>query len=280
MPAPGSRLAYAGLPALLVISVALPAIRWSPSPFLMVASRRANRFLVPWVFWSVVFGVVLAVHALSRRERLSDVFHASMLVGGTAFHLWYLPFAFVASLAVALVMAHLEPLPPWLTCMIGACCGGMMLIMAAPAAAAPTPYREWCFGAAAIPFGLAIGVAVRRASGLARATWLLVIAVVPILCHMGLVRLYGSDPTLPYYIGVPAVCAALAWQIPDSNLLQALTSLSLGIYVLHPLVLSLCVRPMSARLHIASAIAAAIAVVLSAGLTWGLKRLPMMPRFL
>lgn len=48
---------------------------------------RARRLLVPWVFWSVVYGALKFLDG--------DSFAPWMLLTGPAIHLWFLPFAFV-----------------------------------------------------------------------------------------------------------------------------------------------------------------------------------------
>jgi peptidoglycan/LPS O-acetylase OafA/YrhL len=280
--APGYRIAYSGLPVLLVISIALSMARAARQPFSVFASRRAGRLLVPWLFWSAVYGAVLVAQAFWHREPLSSLFQLPMLIMGTSLHLWYLPFAFLASLAAALAWHALAGLSPRAVAAIGALSGGCLLLAASSSLAIPPPLGQWVFGSAAISFGLAIGsigcgVASERST---QRGDLLAIAAAVVVFALIAGRLGPSDQALPYGIGVPLVCAALLWKPRLPRSVLALTPLAMGIYVLHPLVSSQFLGRIPSHYPTSSATRAVLVAIASALLTLALRQSSFLRRFL
>lgn len=104
-----------GLPIFIIVAVALgvrkPALPgWSELP--EAARKRATRVLWPWVVWSVFFGVNRFFWAgLDQEKTVEGLFYPWMILGGTSMHLWFLPFIFVAELAVLGVLAPLRRVP-------------------------------------------------------------------------------------------------------------------------------------------------------------------------
>jgi peptidoglycan/LPS O-acetylase OafA/YrhL len=72
-----------------------------------VVTRRARRLLVPFLAWSVVYGVFYAIPAAEAGAQWQLLTRWWGPLAGTAVHLWFLPFVFVVSL-----LAH--ALGPWL----------------------------------------------------------------------------------------------------------------------------------------------------------------------
>jgi hypothetical protein len=246
------------------------------------ASRRAGRLLVPWLFWSAVYGAVLLAQAFWHREPLSSLFPLPMLIMGTSLHLWYLPFAFLASLVAALACQALAGLSPRTVAAIGALGGGCVILAGSSCPALPAPLGQWLFGSAAIPLGLAIGstargVASERANQRAD---LLAIAAVVIIFALIASQLGPSDTALPYGVGVPLVCAALVWKPRLPGSILALTPLAMGIYVLHPLVAYKIVLRIGAFYDISSATQAVLLMIVSGLLTVALRQSSFLRRFL
>lgn len=61
-------------------------------------TTRARRLLVPFVTWSVIYGLVEAMFALRYGRPLLSWWLPEMIVTGTVIHLWFLPFAFLVAL--------------------------------------------------------------------------------------------------------------------------------------------------------------------------------------
>ncbi len=98
----------AGVPAFIVMSIAL-AVRKAELPTLtQVVPRRAARVMVPWLVWSLLFGLSGWVSTLSNPAvGAGDVWYPWMVLAGTRIHLWFLPFIFVAEV---LAVSALRPL--------------------------------------------------------------------------------------------------------------------------------------------------------------------------
>lgn len=104
-----------GLPVFIIVAVALgvrkPALPgWGELPG--AARKRAARVLMPWVVWTVFFGLNRIFWAgVDDEKTVTGLFYPWMVLGGTSMHLWFLPFIFVAELAVLGVLAPLRRVP-------------------------------------------------------------------------------------------------------------------------------------------------------------------------
>jgi fucose 4-O-acetylase-like acetyltransferase len=65
--------------------------------------KRAERLLIPWLFWSGVYAICLVYRSHRIEQSLGEMFGWHTLVSGTYDHLWFLPFIFVAGVAVHLL---------------------------------------------------------------------------------------------------------------------------------------------------------------------------------
>ncbi len=66
-----------------------------------VLRKRAKRLLIPFLLWSVVYAAFYFGTMLPQGYQVAEVTRYWGLLTGTAPHLWFLPFAFVASAATA-----------------------------------------------------------------------------------------------------------------------------------------------------------------------------------
>lgn len=182
---PGQYLFWGmGLPVFIIVAVALsvrkPALpTWTDLPG--AACKRAARVLLPWLVWTVFFGCNRLLWTwLDPGKSAGDLFYPWMVASGTSIHLWFLPFIFVAELAVIGVLHPLRRVPTW--AVIG---GALALGLAAlvwtghiydlkspvygPLSMDSKIYSEraaefgwmvrksWLFGTASICFGVALG---------------------------------------------------------------------------------------------------------------------------
>jgi len=104
-----------GLPTFIIVAMAL-AVRkpdlptWSDVP--AVARKRVVRVLWPWIVWTVFFAANRLLWAwMDPGKTLDGLFYPWMIAGGTSMHLWFLPFIFVAELAVLGILAPLRRVP-------------------------------------------------------------------------------------------------------------------------------------------------------------------------
>ncbi|MEM6854589.1 MAG: acyltransferase family protein, partial [Planctomycetota bacterium] len=104
-----------GLPVFIIVAVALglrkPELpEWSG--LRGAARKRAVRVLMPWVVWTVFFALNRMFWAgVDSEKTIAGLFYPWMLLGGTSMHLWFLPFIFVAELAVLGLLAPLRRVP-------------------------------------------------------------------------------------------------------------------------------------------------------------------------
>jgi hypothetical protein len=139
--APGYPLAYAGLPYFLTLLFLAPP-RWS-RPWL---ANRAWRLLWPFALWSAIYGLQRVSDAWQAGEPLFGWAKPEMLAMGTADHLWFLPYAFVALAVAPLIRATRAELA-WPLVAAG------LLVLAGPITA--FPWYQWSFGLIPILVGLA-----------------------------------------------------------------------------------------------------------------------------
>lgn len=230
--APGAAFAYAGLPALLILSVSLQAMRNRPAGWLDMIRHRAERLLWPWLFWSIVYGCLAAWGVHRGRNSWSAAFPAWSLLVGTSIHLWYLPFAFLAALVAHMIVGvsnRSRLLAAW-TCVLLAF-SALALSAMSTGRHLPTPLGQWRFGCAAIPIGCALGLAARSGRG-----WSLhLVAGAITATSASLLPVEAWDATV-YIPAVIVVWAAFAVRRGSVPWTRCLSELSFGVYLLHPAV--------------------------------------------
>jgi surface polysaccharide O-acyltransferase-like enzyme len=278
---PGSQYTVWRLPALLIISIGLLAGRPAPVSVVTLARRRGGRLLQPFAFWSLVYGLWLAVDSLRHGGTWHAPFRWNMLIAGTADHLWYLPFAFLVALPVNAVVRRLDAPAPAIAA--GATLVAGVLLIAGSLAWRPishpvsgwaSPTGQWVYSLPAVALGVAVGAAARaRTPGQVRLCLLTATLGTAAFCAL----LYRFAPTRhfvqPYLWAVPIVCFArvAVRRLPAS--VMGLTSLGLGIYLVHILVSHFV---MGLKLFHRGSLAHATSVVLlSALLVWVLARTPL-----
>lgn len=224
------RLFDLGLPVFLLASLVLPLIGRRPPDLKQFVSRRAQRILLPFAFWSLMYGL-LHVYWATRRgswEVIESWSVSSLVTQGTAYHLWYLPFIFVAGLLSVSIFAVLRKLQ-------GAGAAGVCVAVAMAAALAFSYGTDWLphhwpSALLAIPLAMAIAMILphRRA---AQAALALAVAA-------GLGLMSVEAPVLSRYAFAVAL-VVLVMQFPGRSdpITRTVHKHIYGIYLLHPLVI-------------------------------------------
>jgi hypothetical protein len=241
--APGSGYLVGQLVALMLLSCAL-AVRREPRPITEALRHRAARLLAPWAFWWCVYAAVVVAKVLVDGWHLWDHFHWRTLISGTSAHLWYVPFVFVATSVVEALSSRAIRSDGG-EAFVAAAAGGLGAVVAFsfvwPAARLPFPFAQHAYAAAAVPLGMAMGLAIRRMppeTARARA-----LGLAGALVAMGIVALLLRPDLSPrqslvqrYAVGAALFVLALCWTRPTPSLLRRVTPLAMGVYLAHPLV--------------------------------------------
>lgn len=226
-----------GLPTFLVTATMLGCHHTRPRPWPEVIGPRVRRIILPWLFWSLVFGI-----ALGLRESVFNEwrvwyrpFEWKMLVYGTAIHLWFLPFIFAAGLAVRGLHVVTSRWPGGVV-MVGGVAAGLAWAAVPSPADLPFPVESWWFAFPAIPLGLALGrVQAERAIG-HPAT--LPVTLVALALSIAFLLTQGLSPPLGRF-GLACSLIVLALRFPSrpDPVTVRLTPLVYGVFLIHPLVL-------------------------------------------
>lgn len=233
--APGGAIGYAALPFFLILLVVLAAPGAARQGFTEYARGRAQRLLLPWMLWSAVYAALKLAELAVTGATFSSEFAPWMALTGPALHLWFLPFAFAACLLVHPLLRLGAVLPRrW--------GHGLPLALTALALATlavrqglvlPTPFAQWLYAMPAVFLGLALAL------GDGRLRWLMAIVAVFVAAAMaggwtsGLLQLVLAAGALVLCIALPR--RESAWS-------QRAGSAALGVYLAHPLVLSVLGR--------------------------------------
>jgi len=237
---PGRQFGYAGLPVFIMLSISLTVLSARRHPFGEFARRRAERLLVPWLFWSGVYLLPAVVRAW-QRGIVGDLLSISTVVGGTWIHLWFLPFAFAASLLVYPFHGKVHALRPGQVLALAATAACLAIVGSSFALAAGVgvwPVPQWVFSSPAVVLGFALGIglAERKRSGQADPKAILLITLFAVGTCAALAALGRRELTVPYSVGLVLLAAALFVDVPRSRVAQYVAPLTFGIYLIHPAV--------------------------------------------
>ena len=84
-----------------------------------VARKRAKRLLVPYALWCAIYAAFYFSTMYPQGYPISAITRYWGLLFGTAPHLWFLPFAFVAGVLASLSVPRLLKLPGWILITLG-----------------------------------------------------------------------------------------------------------------------------------------------------------------
>jgi len=228
---PGGRFGYAALPMFIYLSVFFALRHGSSLPLKDFTRTRFDRLLAPWIFWSLVFVALKFAQAWSEGHSVRSEFAWWQLFTGPALHLWFLPFIAVVSIALRLVWKYLAGAKPAVVLIAAVGLSAGLTFVGDPARFGP-PLEEWVFGLVPVLMAVAdVRTSTAVVPGQNRIALLLWMAM--LLARMSIGT--GSF-ALPLFVSVVGISAAGTLSVRLTSGIRAMAGLSLGVYILHPMV--------------------------------------------
>lgn len=228
-----------GLPLFLLLSIALGVRRRQPEKMGHYLRQRGRRLLFPWVIWSGIYAVYVCYRAWRLQIDPAAMFDWTMFIGGTYYHLWFLPCLFVLGLVTLCINKLTRRIAPWRVAAGAAVIGVAMVATVTIASSRDWNMlsRNWLFALPSVAIGLVFGrlLACHAAMwGRAYFRWTAV-AMIPVT----LLALYfiPVSPLARYDLAIVAMVAAIGWPGRGDSLTTRIQPLILGIYLVHPIVL-------------------------------------------
>lgn len=238
---PGGQAALGGLPAFAMLTVAFAARTARGRSWTSFAHARVQTLLLPWVFWSVVYAAMNAAMALKAGHPAFGWFEPSMWLTGPAIHLWFLPFAMIASLSIGGAVAGRGKGPgadrgayDWLGWLAaGAATMWLAAMVLDRDPKPPVPFEQYI----SVLSGIPLGVCLSKIPAGERSSWwrLGVFGVVASGVCVAEMAFGFHAIALPDLVAV--ISCAIAWGIPAKAgpLTLKFSRLSYGVYLLHPI---------------------------------------------
>lgn len=212
------------------------------SDYLKKIAKKANHLLPSWLFWSAIFFVFLIVKSVLKDIEITQLLSWNMVLIGTAIHLWFLPFAFMSAVLIMLTHHAARHLPVVLNVSvmfsIGLICAALFSVIG-PLPKLSSPFLQWMLGFPAIPMGYAIGMS--RFMKTKRHQYLFFIFSILSACVVAcLIKVFGAESRFMfrYCIALGIVCFSLAFEGKMDAVTYTMSSLTFGIYLMHPLIIS------------------------------------------
>lgn len=234
---PEREIGHSGLAVFLMISCMLIAVKGHRDNRLFIL-KKAERLIVPWLFWCAVYFVFNISKALIQHVPVKSMFDYYMFLTGPAIHLWYLPYAFVAGIVVnwALKYTGQSAIKNFSTYILIA--AGLLSLAFCSFLLSEYrinwPFEQWIFGLSACFLGwgmgfLALGPFARRLT--------MVIFTAASVCLVSVVLLVTRYDALvvPYSIAAGAFLIPFIRHGRMDKLTAFAAPLTLGIYLIHPI---------------------------------------------
>lgn len=205
---PGARAAAIALPFFLVLL---------SMPNATSLSTRARQLLGPFLTWSLVFAMLNTALSVKNQLPPFDWWRWNMVLSGTWIHLWFLPFAFLASLV-----------SPWLRHPLASLGAALLAatLIALDGSPDTVPFGQWAFGIIPVLVGIAF------------ASWGWRLAVTTLFLSTLILFLGQPSPdTVTILVGTGLAVFVFSNHMPATAISEWCARLSLWIYLSHPLVI-------------------------------------------
>jgi hypothetical protein len=204
--APGQRIAYIAVPFLLVLLM---------KPSTLALAGRARRLLLPFLTWSIIFGMLHTALALKTNDPPFGWWQSDMILSGTWSHLWILPFAFLAALVSPWFQHPIASLgAAWLAALV-------VVVKGPPAA---MPFGLWSFGVIPVLVGIAYY------------SWGWRLALISLLGSWMILHFGRPAPdNTTILVGCALALVCLTWRLPATAVSDWCGRISVWVFLSHPL---------------------------------------------
>lgn len=267
----GSDFFYCGIICFLEIAAYFIYVKLPSNNFIL---KRVDRLLLPWLFWSVIYGflnVFKGDHFWGKSRTVID-----FVFTGTYIHLWYLPFLFVCSIAlipfIPVLKKHSKSISFQICFIISSAL--LLFISFQLRASFPIaePWAEWVHAIPAIFIGIAISqinnAEFKSIKKLLLSSCLL-LAVATISIYIISNKQYSLG--IPYLVGTVLTLTCFNIKIKSILFVRRLSDLTMGVYLIHLLVLSFVHKFIGAIVY--PGIIAVIGFILSISIIFMLKNI-------
>ena len=199
------------------------------------ARRRARRLLRPFAVWAAIYLGLRLADAAAAHQPLRATAAGWFPPEGTMGPLWFLPFAFAASLAVVALRRRMPGIAAPRVALPLAAAGSALWLLSLDRSDPDPGVAVFLFYEPALFFGVAL------ASAAGSPVWLGLTGA----AALGLGLLLGSagvDGTDQLVLSVPLLAAALAFGPPGTRATRVAADLSMAVYLVHVAVLAVMLR--------------------------------------
>jgi len=221
-------VAYSGLVVFLILSAYFAA----SSKKLYTISERARRLLIPCLVWAAFYALFLIVRGRDIFPEDYSLF--SKLLATPALHLWYLPFMFFCIILIDKIKTRVS-IPVIAVCSLSLAAGFLVCASIWTAWGSPPPLRQYTHALPAV----GIGVLLAALAQLKLHVGYICLAI-GVLLFIVLFQLELKGVGWTYLIGILATLLLLRQKsfLPDSDIVLVVSSLSFGVYLIHPFVIT------------------------------------------
>jgi len=210
---PGEKIALSALPMFVVLFVYFGYGR--------PMSHAADRLLIPWAAWSVIYALAKAGQSVVEGRPLASEFEWWMVFTGTSLHLWFLVFCFGFLAIVYYFSLKINAL--YLVVISGLCFAAPIFITLGE------PLSQWVSVLPAALFGLYLHRNKERMDK----------AAILVLLFFGFTIITSNQFALQTAVGSGAVLMVLCYPGKLTPLAKWMGGVSFGIYLIHPLIFAL-----------------------------------------
>lgn len=228
--------------------------------------RRIGRVAVPWLFWCAFYLAIEAVFFGDLRSALVVEDPFSLLVG-PVIHLWFLPFAFVATGLFLGPSRLLDTRRKVMFACLAAVPFAAWLFWLHDRSHVPEPFVQWAFAVPCFMFGLLVALGERLRAETFAWTYFLSVCLLFVIISPG---------AWPVYLVLAALLFGVARFIPTASgpTIRSLGGLAMGIYLIHPFQMAVVFKFTGPGFDPFLFVLAVFA--LSAASVWIMQRLPLL----